>query len=89
MYLLFSMLLNPHLPFSSIRGLLCCFGIVVRAFKVGFKDIFLVCEGGEKGKDEDGLITSNNNEVLIIYFIFDIFNAKFRKCRLHTINMFN
>ena len=27
--------------------------------------------------------------VLIIYFIFDIFNAKFRKCRLHTINMFN
>ncbi len=83
------MLLNPHLPFSSIRGLLCCFGIVVRTFKVGFKDIFLVCDGGEKGKNKGGLITSNNDKVLIIYFIFDIFNAKFRKCCLHTINVFN
>jgi hypothetical protein len=67
-YLLFPTLVNPHLAFSSIRGLLCCFGIVVCTFKVRFKDIFLVYEGGEKekGKKKDGLITSNDNEVLII-----------------------
>ena len=75
MHLLFLTILNPHLPFASIRGLLRCFGIIVRAFKVGFEDILLVCEGGEKGKDEDGLLTSNNNEVLIVYFVFNIFNV--------------
>lgn len=89
MHLLFPTVINPYLLFSSIRGLLCCFSIVVRAFKVGFEDIFLVCEGGEKGKGEDRLITSKNNKVLIVYFVFDIFNAKLRKCRLHTINVFD
>ena len=64
------------------------FGVLVGAFKVGFKDILLICEGCEKKKDGNKLLTSDNNEVLIICFVFDIFNAEFRKCRLHTVNAF-
>lgn len=39
-------------------------------------------------RDMKGILTSNNNKVSIICFIFHVLYAELRKRRLHTVNMF-
>jgi hypothetical protein len=38
--------------------------------------------------DIEGILTSNNHEVFIVYFIFHVFYVELRKRRFHAVNGF-